>query len=769
MNLSDLAIRVALDLKDLKKGVGDAGREIEKISKSAESASNKIQGDFGKLKSAMKVGAAVGAVALAVGAAAKAMAEFTMESLKMADAIGDTAAALDLTAEQFQAMRFAAGLSGVEAEKFTSAMAKMNDMVGRALAGDTTAVNYFKEIGISIEDLKGKNPQQVFELLIDAIGGLGHAQSQAAAAAEIFGVKNLGMLTIMREGKQAFIDNTAAAKEYGAVMSNELVKSAGETVDKFEAMKTALGTNARVVFINIFKDAVDQATNAMAALNVQMAEWAKNTAKPSNLAESDQEAQLERRRKKLEQAKKELELYQENPMMLASGQGPEAGLRRMNQLYKDIAKYAKDVAELEALISAKNAKPAETEENKVLTPGEISERDKYAQGNKSALNKKDDELKKLEEDRKRLEMSDELYNATKARLLAERAKIIADANKKEQDDMDRFIQAKREGAKTEYDLYVEAVNKIQQAADEKRISQEEANRLIAIEGQKYADKVIKASEKEAEAVQKVTDARNAMIASYVEILDPYQALLDKQEEERQKLEELLKAETDLAKAEADRAAQAAAHAKQREEYKEKEAEDKKTELDKMMEEWGDIGGQIEDTMISAFEGGVDAMTDALMSGKANFKDFARSILADLTKIILKWLILRAVSSFMGGMGGAAGGTGAGGGVMPMAGGPMYAASGGVINGPTIVGERGPELVIPNNPARVLNNHATNQAMAPQSVKVEVVNRGTPQKAVNSDVRFDPKGMVVQVILEDIQKNGPIASGLTGAYGMRRKV
>lgn len=55
-----------------------------------------------------------------------------------------------------------------------------------------------------------------------------------------------------------------------------------------------------------------------------------------------------------------------------------------------------------------------------------------------------------------------------------------------------------------------------------------------------------------------------------------------------------------------------------------------------------------------------------------------------------------------------------------------------------------------------------------NVKIEVENRGTPQQAVDTDVKFDAEGMVVKVLLDDLHKGGRISGGLASTFNLRRR-
>ena len=110
-----------------------------------------------------------------------------------------------------------------------------------------------------------------------------------------------------------------------------------------------------------------------------------------------------------------------------------------------------------------------------------------------------------------------------------------------------------------------------------------------------------------------------------------------------------------------------------------------------------------------------AIDNFVKTGKANFHDFAKSIIQDIIAMILKFQAMQLVMMGLRAMGfnmplGGGGGavpTSAGGGGVPMA------ASGGEIDRPTIVGENGPELFVPSRRGTVIPNIQATQAMGGQ--------------------------------------------------------
>jgi phage-related minor tail protein len=61
---------------------------------------------------------------------------------------------------------------------------------------------------------------------------------------------------------------------------------------------------------------------------------------------------------------------------------------------------------------------------------------------------------------------------------------------------------------------------------------------------------------------------------------------------------------------------------------------------------GDLAGNLGSSFASAFEGMADQLTDFVTTGKANFRDFAASVLKDISRMIIKYAIFNAVRGIL---------------------------------------------------------------------------------------------------------------------------
>lgn len=132
--------------------------------------------------------------------------------------------------------------------------------------------------------------------------------------------------------------------------------------------------------------------------------------------------------------------------------------------------------------------------------------------------------------------------------------------------------------------------------------------------------------------------------------------------------------------------------------------------------YGKLGGD----MFNSFVGNMNSAIDQFVqTGKWSFKDFASSVVRDIAAMILKMqamqLVMKAIG-FLNSTFGLSIGGGGGGNVSPGIKLPGFAA-GGQVNGPSIVGENGPELFIPNQRGGTIipNNQIGSFGNQPQTV------------------------------------------------------
>lgn len=165
--------------------------------------------------------------------------------------------------------------------------------------------------------------------------------------------------------------------------------------------------------------------------------------------------------------------------------------------------------------------------------------------------------------------------------------------------------------------------------------------------------------------------------------------------------------------------------------------------------------QAEATIVNAFGAAEDAIVEFVQTGEFNFSRLVDSILADLTRLLVRQALFGLVASFGGAGGfGAAGLSGflfgGGGGGVParQAGGPVAPGR------PFLVGERGPELFVPPGSGSI----APNNALGGGGTNVTVVNVTSTDEIAS----FLGTAEGEEIILNTIQRNPERVSQSVGA-------
>lgn len=184
-------------------------------------------------KEAQQVGAVVGAAFTAVGVAAAAMVK---SSIDAADEAFKAAQAAGVSTEEYTALAYAARLNGVEQETLAKAFTKINDLVA-------DNAKELKALGISTVDATGKvkTADQVLGELADRFARMEEGAGKSALAATLFGERFgpqlLPLLNQGRAGIQALKDE---AVQLGVVFDTETAQAAEAFNDNMSRVGAAV-------------------------------------------------------------------------------------------------------------------------------------------------------------------------------------------------------------------------------------------------------------------------------------------------------------------------------------------------------------------------------------------------------------------------------------------------------------------------------------------------------------------------------------------------
>ena len=189
-------------------------------------------GFSGMSKTALVVGgiAAVGAAAVA---ATKKIWDLGMSTIQTADSIAKTSKQLGINAEAYQEFAWAVGLGGASEQDLSSGLQTLNKQMEAAANGNGKAAKAFKSLGISMDEVKSMNTEEMFVRISDALAGVEDTTEKAKTMSDLFCGSSAKLTEAIKGGSAALEEMRQEARDSGYVLSNEDLKKAEEAADNY--------------------------------------------------------------------------------------------------------------------------------------------------------------------------------------------------------------------------------------------------------------------------------------------------------------------------------------------------------------------------------------------------------------------------------------------------------------------------------------------------------------------------------------------------------
>jgi hypothetical protein len=181
---------------------------VDKLSSMVGRIGQKLNGTFGTLGSRLrgdadafrKIGTSMFRVGQIATAAIRGVLDFTTEITNSLDVMSKTSRRAGVTAQTFQELRFAAGLSGASVEEFSGAIEKFGVSIGRLRGGKGKLLEFLKAVGpLQLKALQStKTTEEALEVIFDGMARLEDPNKRAALAVAAFGDSG-GKLALMVE------------------------------------------------------------------------------------------------------------------------------------------------------------------------------------------------------------------------------------------------------------------------------------------------------------------------------------------------------------------------------------------------------------------------------------------------------------------------------------------------------------------------------------------------------------------------------------------
>lgn len=286
--------------ESVKRGLGG-------ISESALSMKGVLSGAF----AALSVGGVVA---------------FVSQSLKVADSIDKTAKRAGVAASTLQELRFAADQVGASQQSLEEGLKKLTIGLGEfATTGGGPAAEAIKALNIEVRDAAGKvrSTESVFDEITRKLEDVESQSQRSALAAKLFG-ESAGpdLELLLREGVIGIETLRDAARDLGAVMSDQVIENAVEAKDELAKLTTVLGVQFTAALLEVGPLLTDFAQGALLA--AQSVGGFFDSLRP--MGERTNMRQL---REDLDSINKEINAYAEQVFRIEAAGGDASGPRRI--------------------------------------------------------------------------------------------------------------------------------------------------------------------------------------------------------------------------------------------------------------------------------------------------------------------------------------------------------------------------------------------------------------------------------------------------------
>lgn len=670
--IGSLSVKLGLVTVDWDKATAKAKQQ----AKDLQGAFNNLGIDLKNLKNTFNaLGGAMGLSLAGMGVLAKA-------TMDMAGQVDDLAKSYDVSIARVLQFQKALVMSGGKAEDANKILSTMFSKISEAQEGNDAAIASFEQLGISFKELKSLTPDEAIRRVYEGLASIGNTYERVKAVKEILGKSGMGKS--VEEIAEALGKSTAEFKQqeqsmkrlaelgdaldatYGNLklaiadfLSPFTGSSGGEALVNVNTFKAAMVAVTSVAVINgmfklvqVFK-ALNTALKTTASLGIaiQSAQGVKGIAMAGAALASYFAAkkifddQTEEAAAAAENEPAPSAPAAGNASGGASGSKEAAALRAKLQLQRELLKIDERrqgyrMLELEG-------------EKSWAALGEVQL--KYEEAIAKATAERNEALAKGN-------LSSEMRGAIQAKYQLD----IEAATQKEKQDRE-FINAQRDKElrmmqmQGEYLVKMEIFNQRRAELEGQRYKMNQFDYRIAEERLALEKKLAELEQQRKEALERVGGRESN--AEYGAAKTQIEGMINA---------EKALSEVRIGNIEQERARQQSFSEGWNAAFR---------QFSEDAENYARVGGESFNAVVSNMNSAIDAF---VRTGKFSFKDFAKSIIQDLIAIQLKMQAMQLFKMGMNFFFPSAGGATVGG-----------AADGGFINQPTMVGENGAELFIPN--------------------------------------------------------------------------
>jgi hypothetical protein len=254
-DLAKLVVRLEAESLKFQKELDQAKRKLSAFDKSAGAT-------------AKQIGTVLGAAAVAAGTGLAYMAK---KAIDLADDTSKAAQKIGLTTESLSQLRFAADLAGVASNSLDKSMQKLNRSMSESVITNTSkAAMAFSALGVEVENTDGslRSSDDVFSDLAERFSKMRDGATKTALAMDIFGKSGADLIPLLNGGAAAIKSAREEADALGQTISGKAAKAAEQFNDNLSRLQKVAG--------GAMLQAVQQLTPLLANMSDELVKAAKD-------------------------------------------------------------------------------------------------------------------------------------------------------------------------------------------------------------------------------------------------------------------------------------------------------------------------------------------------------------------------------------------------------------------------------------------------------------------------------------------------------------
>ena len=228
-------------IEDTGAAAADAASEAESSGASFEGWGDAVETAAGVAVGAL---AAVGATMAGIGAAvvegSGALVEAAGNTASFGDNISKSAQRVGMSIEAYQKWDYAMKLAGTSMESSAAGFKTLTNSLDDAINGSKSAAEKFKAVGLSIDDIKGKSREEVFQMVIEGLQGMTDDAKKAAAANDLLGKSGQNLMPLLNQTAESTRAVMEETEKYGFILDDSAIAASVDYQDALTRMNSTI-------------------------------------------------------------------------------------------------------------------------------------------------------------------------------------------------------------------------------------------------------------------------------------------------------------------------------------------------------------------------------------------------------------------------------------------------------------------------------------------------------------------------------------------------